>query len=132
MTPTDKQLETIARQHMSIETLEARNHDSLDFHTVSVWEVKAALAAAYEAGRATATNSPDASPAPTAEVDLVAALRENFTPHAVALIAAKQQPGYAKGPEAVDAERASAWFADRIIEMLGSDQYNALCEELGL
>jgi hypothetical protein len=32
-------------------TLETRNSDHLDFHDVSVWGVKSALMAAYEAGR---------------------------------------------------------------------------------
>ena len=121
MTRTDKTFETIAREQLQIETLETRKHDSLDFHTVSVWEVKKALEAAYNAGR-------DAA----GETELVSVMRENFTPHAVALIAAKQQPCYAKGPDAEEAERASAWFAEQIIKLLGTEQYNALCDELGL
>jgi hypothetical protein len=124
MTKND-QIKTIARKHLGIKTLEERKSDSLDFHEVGVWGVQAALDAAYEAGRAAAAD-------PNAKTDLVAALRENFSPHAVALIAAKQQPGFAKGPEAEQAERASTWLAERIIEMLGSDQYEALCNELGL
>lgn len=43
-------LEQIARQHLFIETLETQHRDRLDFHDVSVWGVKAALQAAYEAG----------------------------------------------------------------------------------
>ncbi len=125
MTKND-QIKTIARKYLGIKTLEERKSDSLDFHDVSVWGVQTALDAAYEAGRAAAAATP------SAETDLVAALRENFSPHAAALIAAKQQPGYAKGPEAEAAERASTWLAERIIEMLGSDQYEALCNELGL
>jgi len=35
--------------------LETRNSDHLDFHEVSVWAVKSALMAAYEAGRQAAT-----------------------------------------------------------------------------
>ena len=34
-----------------IETLEDRNSDSLDFHEVSVWELRAALRNAYNAGK---------------------------------------------------------------------------------
>jgi len=45
-------LEKIARDHFSVETLETRNGDSLDFHDCAVWEIRAALLAAYEAGRA--------------------------------------------------------------------------------
>jgi len=41
----------IAEDHLSIDTLETRNADSLDFHEVSVWNVKAALQAAFDAGR---------------------------------------------------------------------------------
>ena len=51
----DKALETLFQQialdHLFIETLETRNSDRLDFHEVSVWGVKSALMAAYEAGR---------------------------------------------------------------------------------
>lgn len=48
----DALLESIAQQHLRIETLETRKADSLDFHEVAVWGVKDALLAAYEAGRA--------------------------------------------------------------------------------
>ena len=44
-------LESIALNHLFIETLETRNSDRMDFHEVSVWGVKSALMAAYEAGR---------------------------------------------------------------------------------
>jgi hypothetical protein len=51
----DKALETLLQQialdHLFIETLETRNSDRMDFHEVSVWGVKSALIAAYEAGR---------------------------------------------------------------------------------
>ena len=43
-------LEQIAQQHLFIDTLETQSSDRLDFHDVSVWAVKAALQAAYEAG----------------------------------------------------------------------------------
>ena len=50
--PTKEQTFTrIAQQHLLIETLEQRNHDSLDFHEVGVIGVRLALEAAYEAGR---------------------------------------------------------------------------------
>lgn len=43
---------TIAQKHFpNIETLETRNSDGLDFHDVAVWAIRAALEAAYEAGR---------------------------------------------------------------------------------
>lgn len=47
----DQQLQQIALDHLFIETLETRHSDRLDFHDVSVWAVKSALMAAYEAGR---------------------------------------------------------------------------------
>ena len=47
----DRQLQQIALDHLFIDTLETRNSDRLDFHEVSVWAVKSALMAAYEAGR---------------------------------------------------------------------------------
>ena len=48
-------LEQIALDHLFIDTLETRNSDRMDFHEVSVWGVKRALMAAYEAGRQAAT-----------------------------------------------------------------------------
>ena len=52
---TDKSLENLLQQialdHLFIDNLETRNSDRLDFHEVSVWGVKSALIAAYEAGR---------------------------------------------------------------------------------
>ena len=47
----DQQMQQIALDHLFIETLETRHSDRLDFHDVSVWGVKSALMAAYEAGR---------------------------------------------------------------------------------
>ena len=53
--PVNQALETLLQQialdHLFIETLETRNSDRMDFHEVSVWGVKSALMAAYEAGR---------------------------------------------------------------------------------
>jgi len=45
-------LERIALDHLFIETLATRHSDRLDFHDVSVWAVKSALLAAYQAGMA--------------------------------------------------------------------------------
>jgi len=47
----DARLTQIARQVLKVPTLAYRNSDSLDFHTVSVGQIKLALRAAYEAGR---------------------------------------------------------------------------------
>ncbi len=41
----------IAKEILNIETLETRKSDRLDFHEVSVWEIRDALKAAFEAGR---------------------------------------------------------------------------------
>ena len=53
----DKLLARIALDHLFIETLATRNSDSLDFHDVSVWGVKSALMAAYQAGLAAGQNA---------------------------------------------------------------------------
>ena len=46
----DQLLTEIAKKHLSLETLETRKSDSLDFHDVAVWAIKDALKEAYEAG----------------------------------------------------------------------------------
>ena len=51
MDQRDTTLADIAARHLHLETLETRNSDSLDFHDMAVWSIKAALEAAYEAGR---------------------------------------------------------------------------------
>ncbi|XHR30891.1 MAG: DUF6900 domain-containing protein [Chthoniobacteraceae bacterium] len=45
----------IAKEILDLETLEARNMDGLDFHELSVWEIRKALEAAYNAGRKAAS-----------------------------------------------------------------------------
>lgn len=59
----DQLLAQIALEHLFIDTLATRNSDRLDFHDVSVWGVKSALMAAYQAGLAagqsTATKATD-------------------------------------------------------------------------
>lgn len=51
-------LESIALDHLFIETLQTRHRDSLDFHDVSVWGVKSALLAAFDAGLRAAGGAP--------------------------------------------------------------------------
>ena len=46
----EKELERAAASYLGIETLETRNSDSLDFHEVAVWQLKAALRWAYIEG----------------------------------------------------------------------------------
>jgi len=58
----DQQLQQIALDHLFIETLETRSSDSLDFHDVSVWAIKTALQAAFEAGRKAAANPSQIQP----------------------------------------------------------------------
>ena len=48
----DAMITEIATQHFFIDTIETQNSDSLDFHDVSVWEMKSALEAAFAAGQA--------------------------------------------------------------------------------
>jgi Family of unknown function (DUF6900) len=45
-----QKLEAIARRHLHVATLETRNSDALDFHDLSVWQLRRALEAAYNAG----------------------------------------------------------------------------------
>ena len=51
-------LESIALDHLFIETLVTQHSDRLDFHDVSVWGVKSALQAAFDAGLRAAGGSP--------------------------------------------------------------------------
>jgi hypothetical protein len=53
-TPPDELLAQIAQRYLGIKTLEIQNSDSLDFHSLSVWNVKAALEAAWKAGKSNA------------------------------------------------------------------------------
>lgn len=62
--PLDDLLTRIARASFTtVETLETRNADGLDFHDVAVWEIRAALQAAYDAGRREAL-TPETAPEP--------------------------------------------------------------------
>jgi len=48
----------IAMRHMpSVETLETRNRDALDFQDVAVWSIRNSLAEAYAAGQAAANGA---------------------------------------------------------------------------
>jgi hypothetical protein len=62
MKSIDEILSRIASEHLGIHTLETRRADRHDFHDVAVWNVKAALAAAFEAGAAAARESPASMP----------------------------------------------------------------------
>jgi hypothetical protein len=72
---------------------------------------------------------------PKPEEMLIDSIRDNLSPHAVALIAAKLQVSYCGGKrndEMIAAEQQCQWFTARLIEMLGNNQFNQLCEELGV
>jgi hypothetical protein len=43
--------ELIAQKHLNVETLEEQKSDVLDFHEVSVWQIREALEAAFAAGQ---------------------------------------------------------------------------------
>ena len=47
----DTLLELIAKEELGLKTLATRNSDSLDFHDLSVWQIRTALRRAYQAGR---------------------------------------------------------------------------------
>ena len=49
-TPPAEVLARIAKQYLDIPTLETRLSDSLDFHSIAVWNLKTALEAAWKAG----------------------------------------------------------------------------------
>ena len=51
MQTRDEALANIATTILDLETLEARNSDRLDFHELSVWQIKKALEAAFTAGQ---------------------------------------------------------------------------------
>lgn len=65
MSTVDEIIAEIAAQHLGVETLAERHLDSLDFHEVPVWDLRAALAEAYrrgqtdEAARAAAHTPPE-------------------------------------------------------------------------
>ena len=54
----DQLLQQIALDHLFVDTLEVRNSDRLDFHEVSVWGIKSALQAAFEAGKQSTHQQP--------------------------------------------------------------------------
>ena len=46
----DESVLDIAITHLNLETLDTRNSDHQDFHERAVWQIRAALEAAYQAG----------------------------------------------------------------------------------
>jgi len=47
----NKELQTIAKKVLDLETLETKNSDSLDYKEQTVWNIKEALEQAYKAGQ---------------------------------------------------------------------------------
>jgi len=47
----EEAIKAIAASILHLETLEERRSDRLDFHELSIWSIRDALDAAYEAGR---------------------------------------------------------------------------------
>lgn len=43
-------LEQIAREELEITTLQSRNNNEEDFHTLAVWEIETVMERAYQAG----------------------------------------------------------------------------------
>ncbi len=64
-------METI-RQHLGLETLETRKRDSLDFHDVSVADLRAIINIAFDAGLAAANTAPAQ---PTEPEEMLATLK---------------------------------------------------------
>jgi hypothetical protein len=54
-TPLSPVLSEIAQRYFGNKTLETQSSDALDFCDVAVWNLKAALEAAFEAGRQSVT-----------------------------------------------------------------------------
>jgi len=52
----NEKLGKIAKEILQINTLYARDSDSLDFHELAVWDIKDALEAAYNEGHAQGYN----------------------------------------------------------------------------
>lgn len=47
----DSAIAEVAKEHLDLDSLEAQNSDSADFHNLAVWQIKAALEAAYLQGK---------------------------------------------------------------------------------
>jgi len=79
-------------------------------------------------GRETRVTIPDSDP--TDEQILFDAMKDNFSPQAVAAIVAHLQPAATTNPN-VDCQLR--WFVDRLTDLVGGpEQLDSLCDELGL
>lgn len=50
MANISEEIERIAKEYLSVGTLQTRRSDALDFYDLAVWEIRAALTAAYMSG----------------------------------------------------------------------------------
>jgi hypothetical protein len=86
MKPFDQLLTAIASEHLGISTLAIRKSDSLDFHDVAVWQVQAALSAAFEAGSQSAGKYAESVDASRTNVVPAAAPSSLFVPKGTPLV----------------------------------------------
>lgn len=50
MANISEEIERIAKEYLRVSTLQTRRSDALDFYDLPVWEIRAALTAAYMSG----------------------------------------------------------------------------------
>ena len=85
MTNTHSRITDIAAKLLGISTLTTRNSDRVDFHELAVWQVEAALTAAFEAGRQAAPVTPPVANIPTPfdayEIQSCQLVRNTDEPH---------------------------------------------------
>ena len=80
----------------------------------------------YDAGQGRRVTVPEN---PTPEDLLMDAIRENFSPEAVAAMAAYLQAANTKNRRV---NQQLTWFAGELVKMLGATGYGRLLEEVGL
>jgi hypothetical protein len=89
MTSSHSVLAGIARDHLFIPTLETQRADSLDFHDVAVWQVEAALKAAFDAGARSAGKNGEPQGAPQVEPVSPASATPLIVPQGTPLVPGK-------------------------------------------
>jgi hypothetical protein len=82
-------LADIAREHLFIPTLQSRRSDRLDFHDVAVWQVEAALKAAFDAGSRFAGKTPESQDETRKDLVPAALATPLFVPKGTPLAAGK-------------------------------------------
>ena len=76
------------------------------------------------------TRETDRNYATRTENTLIDALRENLSPHAVAVIASYLQATSTNNPQV---DREVQWFVEQLVRAVGGwDRQNSLAEEVGL